>query len=408
MPRCSPITRSATGVRTSSGTGSVAGPTSRFSGPVRLSMPSPIIRTSAQWTSLSPSRSPSTTARSCLPMSTCRMPSPPSPHIPSDRPETPGPSLAVSPPAKTRWAAISPSASAAISKRRYLFPLCIPLGRSLAAAHFLRRAEAAGHYREPESSRCCSVAYGRAAGAPLGTDGKLRRQQALRLVLGGVGAVDNVADKLRSERQLAIVAIDIACALAVHDKEVVAAGPNRNIGIFAHFDITVGAQHEEAPIAPCAQTIGREPVQPHIAEAPVALQGHVAEILEMRMIGMADIGDLRRHDLGFGRAGIEQELVDLVRADIAKDAAILDIFPEPARARDAAAIVAGALDDLMRRDVDRLDDLADGAGLDQLPGINRGLHFQPLGIHDGVDAAGFRDGSLHQRQIFQCGDSRLV
>jgi hypothetical protein len=47
------------------------------------------------------------------------------------------------------------------------------------------------------------------------------------------------------------------------------------------------------------------------------------------MIGMADIGDLRRDDVRFGRAGIEKKLVDLMRTDVAQDAAILHIFPEP-------------------------------------------------------------------------------
>ena len=38
------------------------------------------------------------------------------------------------------------------------------------------------------------------------------------------------------------------------------------------------------------------------------------------MLRMIDVGDLRFSYLGFGRAGVEEELVDLVRADIAEDA----------------------------------------------------------------------------------------
>ena len=62
----------------------------------------------------------------------------------------------------------------------------------------------------------------------------------------------------------------------------------------------------------------------------------------------------------------------------------------------------------MRRDVDGLDHLADGALLDQLAGMDRGAHFQPLGIEDGVDAPGLRDGLAHQRQILERGDAGLV
>ena len=60
------------------------------------------------------------------------------------------------------------------------------------------------------------------------------------------------------------------------------------------FDITIRAQDEQPPVAPGAEAVGREPVQPHIAEAAVAAQHHVAEVLELRMVGMAHVRDLRR------------------------------------------------------------------------------------------------------------------
>ena len=56
---------------------------------------------------------------------------------------------------------------------------------------------------------------------------------------------------------------------------------------------------------------------------------------------MAHIGDLRLDDLGLGRAGVEEELVDLVRADVAENAAVLVGIPEPLRpARCPARIAA--------------------------------------------------------------------
>ena len=55
----------------------------------------------------------------------------------------------------------------------------------------------------------------------------------------------------------------------------------------------------------------------------------------------------------------------------------------------------------MRRDVDGLDHLADGARLDQFAGLDRGLHLQPLGIHDGENAPGLLDGLAHFGELLE-------
>ena len=49
----------------------------------------------------------------------------------------------------------------------------------------------------------------------------------------------------------------------------------------------------------------------------------------------------------------------------------------------------------MRRDVKGLNHLSDGAGLNQFARVDRGLHLQPLGIHDGEHAAGFFNRAPH-------------
>jgi len=85
MPTLSPITPSAIGAWTPRGTGSAASPRTAFTGRARPSMPTTMSAASAPWTSPSPSRSTSTTARSCPPISMCRMPSMPSPRMSSDR-----------------------------------------------------------------------------------------------------------------------------------------------------------------------------------------------------------------------------------------------------------------------------------------------------------------------------------
>ena len=126
------------------------------------------------------------------------------------------------------------------------------------------------------------------------------------------------------------------------------------------------------------------------------------------MIGMAHIGDLRLRDLGFGRSRVEQKLVHLVRANVAENSAVLFRIPEPVRPARAAARDTAALKDLVRRNVDGLDDLADGALLDEHAGVDGGLHLEPLAVHDAVDAFRLGDGLAHFGQLFERCDAGLV
>ena len=168
-------------------------------------------------------------------------------------------------------------------------------------------------------------------GVLLRLDDEFSRQQALRLVLRGVGAVHDVGDELRSEGKREVVAVDVAGLLLVHDEEVVALLADGDVGVLPHLDVAIGAEDEEASVAPGAEAVRREPVEPDIAEAAIAAQHHVAEVLEVRMLRMTHVGDLRLGDLGLGRAGVVEELIDLVRADVAEDAAVLHRVPEPVR-----------------------------------------------------------------------------
>ena len=63
---------------------------------------------------------------------------------------------------------------------------------------------------------------------------------------------------------------------------------------------------------------------------------------------------------------------------------------------------------LVRRDVDRLDDFADRAGLDQLAGLHRGRHLQKLAVHDAINAMGLGDRLAHLRKLLQRGGAGLV
>src|SRR5580698_656287 len=96
-----------------------------------------------------------------------------------------------------------------------------------------------------------------------------------------------------------------------------------DVGVLAHLNVPLRAENEEPSIAPGSQPIRSEPVQPDIAEALVAAQHHVAEVLEARMLRMRDVRDLRLYNFGLRRSCVVEKLVYLMRADIAQDAAIL-------------------------------------------------------------------------------------
>src|ERR1017187_2634093 len=164
----------------------------------------------------------------------------------------------------------------------------------------------------------------------LGADDELRGEQALCLVLGCVRAVDDVGDELRAEREGQVIAVDVAGLFGVHEVEVIAAlvfGVG-DVGVLADFDVAVGTEDEEAAVAPGAEARGREPVEAHVAEAGVAAEHHVAEVLEFGVIFVADVGDLGRDDLRLSGAGVEEELIDLVGADVAENATVFLGVPE--------------------------------------------------------------------------------
>src|ERR1700761_8329011 len=110
-------------------------------------------------------------------------------------------------------------------------------------------------------------------------DGKLRGEKALRLILGSVGSIDDVADKLRTKRQCQIIAVDVPGLFLIDDKQIVALLAYGNIGVFPEFDITLCPQDEEPSVAPCAETIRREPIEAHVTESVVPAQHHVTKVL---------------------------------------------------------------------------------------------------------------------------------
>ena len=63
---------------------------------------------------------------------------------------------------------------------------------------------------------------------------------------------------------------------------MVAAGPARNVDVFAQLDVTLGAQNDGAAIAPAAEAIRGEPVGAEVVRgAIVGHEGGVAEIFQL-------------------------------------------------------------------------------------------------------------------------------
>src|ERR1700752_4976037 len=101
---------------------------------------------------------------------------------------------------------------------------------------------------------------------------------------------------------------------------MIAARPSGDVDVFAKLDAALGAHDEQPPVAPDGQPILREPVDPDESGRAVGSEKDLAEILKLRFLRMVEVGDVACHALRFLRAGEKQELLDLMRADIAQDA----------------------------------------------------------------------------------------
>ena len=111
------------------------------------------------------------------------------------------------------------------------------------------------------------------------------------------------------------------------------------------------------------------------------------------------VRNLRLGHLGRCRPCVVQELVDLMRADVAQNTAVLLRMPEPLRPAAPATCITGFLHYLVRRDVDRLDHLADGARLHQVAGLHRRGYLQTFAVQNAVDAFGLGDGLADERKV---------
>ena len=140
--------------------------------------------------------------------------------------------------------------------------------------------------------------------------------------------------------------------LFVHEEVVATLDWPRNVNVLSQLDIAVRAEDEEAAIAPGAQALRSEPVQPHIAE--VALPRSIMSPKSWNgVVLVADVAPpAMPTTLRLRGPGIEQELIDLVRADVAQNAAVLLRVPEPIGASAPPPASPLFLEDLVRCDVE--------------------------------------------------------
>ena len=115
---------------------------------------------------------------------------------------------------------------------------------------------------------------------------------------------------------------------------------------------------------------------------------------------MVQVAHLGRDDLGPVGAGVEEDLVELVRADVHQDAAILRPLKKPGRARCQLGTV--------RREDGHLEHLADGAGPDQLARLHGRAHVEALAEVHRVDAPRLSLDAAHLRQLGEGRHAGLV
>ena len=115
---------------------------------------------------------------------------------------------------------------------------------------------------------------------------------------------------------------------------------------------------------------------------------------------MSVVGNLCMDHLGVLCAGIVEELLDLVAADIAEDAPIFFPLKKPCRPRGSVQAMGPHANDL--------EHPANGAGAYQLPCIDRRFHLQPLAVVYRVFPAGLGNDRFHLGQLLQRGQGRFI
>src|SRR5699024_3715683 len=107
--------------------------------------------------------------------------------------------------------------------------------------------------------------------------------------------------------------VDAVLALAVDQDHLAAAVVGGDVHVLAQLDVALGAEDEGAAVAPGAQTLRSEPVHAHEARRPGGERDvRVAVVVELGMLGVAEVADRAGEDLAVLGAGEGEHLLEVV------------------------------------------------------------------------------------------------
>src|SRR5688500_16249355 len=117
--------------------------------------------------------------------------------------------------------------------------------------------------------------------------------------------------------------------LPVRQKQVIAAGPPRQVDGLADFNSAGRSDNEKPAIAPGRHPVWREPVNMDRPRGFAGGQVNIAAVLKLRPIGIGVIADTGRKDARFIGTGKEQELLTLMRSNVGENATIFGAAEKP-------------------------------------------------------------------------------
>src|SRR5665647_165211 len=232
--------------------------------------------------------------------------------------------------------------------------------------------------------------------------GELGRLEGVLLRHGVLRTLPTVEHELAEER-VPDLALDIEVGLFRPVGEVHVRGSvvRADVHVLPLLDEAFGTEDEHAAVAPHLQSVGGEPVAPEVAAgARVGHDRRIAEVVQPRMLRVGVVGDLAAHHRPVRGAGVVQDLLDLVRTDVAQDAAVLVLLEEPRR--------PGCRREAVRPEADHLHDASDRAGLDELGREHGRLDVDAFGVVDAVLAARAGYGFSRRGELLESREGCLV
>src|SRR5215468_8801 len=138
----------------------------------------------------------------------------------------------------------------------------------------------------PRAASTATASGGRWRAQPhrfrLGLQCELTREEAVRLRHRRLGSIGDVHQQLPAVREITPARVHVAGPLPVDQEEMAGPRPACDVDVLAKLDVTLRPQDHEAPVAPGAEAVRREPVDAGVAAAAIAAKDYVAEVLELR------------------------------------------------------------------------------------------------------------------------------